>query len=43
METNVKSGNKELTRATERQSTAQVVFWGTVGLCTWLVFWDLIL
>lgn len=41
-ETNVGRGNKELKRATERKSTAQAVFWGTVGLCTWLVVWDLI-
>ncbi|KAJ5571211.1 hypothetical protein N7535_004871 [Penicillium sp. DV-2018c] len=40
--TNVGRGNKELKRATERRSTAQAVFWGTVGLCTWLVVWDLI-
>ncbi|KAJ5233017.1 SNARE protein (Ufe1) [Penicillium chermesinum] len=41
-QTNVSRGNKELKRATERRSTAQAVFWGTVGLCTWLVVWDLI-
>ncbi|PGH16692.1 hypothetical protein AJ79_01565 [Helicocarpus griseus UAMH5409] len=41
-ETNVGQGNKELKRATERRSTAQAVFWGTVGLCTWLVIWDAI-
>ncbi|KAJ5642030.1 SNARE protein (Ufe1) [Penicillium lividum] len=40
--TNVGRGNKELKRATERRSTAQAVFWGTVGLCTWLVVWDLV-
>ncbi|KAJ5113263.1 hypothetical protein N7456_001797 [Penicillium angulare] len=39
---NVGRGNKELKRATERRSTAQAVFWGTVGLCTWLVVWDLV-
>ncbi|KAL1885898.1 hypothetical protein Plec18167_001395 [Paecilomyces lecythidis] len=39
---NVGQGNKELKRATERRSTAQMVFWGTVGLCTYLVVWDLI-
>lgn len=39
---NVSRGNKELKRATERRSTAQLVFWGTVGLCTWLVVWDAI-
>ncbi|KAJ5915228.1 SNARE-complex protein Syntaxin-18 N-terminal [Penicillium verhagenii] len=40
--TNVGRGNKELKRASERRSTAQAVFWGTVGLCTWLVVWDLV-
>ncbi|KAH2508404.1 hypothetical protein KXV76_003933 [Aspergillus fumigatus] len=40
--TNIGQGNKELKRATQRRSTAQAVFWGTVGLCTWLVVWDLI-
>ncbi|KAJ5569809.1 SNARE-complex protein Syntaxin-18 N-terminal [Penicillium hispanicum] len=41
-QTNVGRGNRELKRATERKSTAQAVFWGTVGLCTGLVVWDLI-
>lgn len=41
-EENIGRGNRELKRATERKSTAQAVFWGTVGLCTWLVVWDLI-
>ncbi|OAX80120.1 hypothetical protein ACJ72_05553 [Emergomyces africanus] len=41
-ETNVGQGNKDLKRAAERRSTAQAVFWGTVGLCTWLVIWDAI-
>lgn len=41
-QTNVGEGNKELKRATEQRSTAQAVFWGTVGICTWLVVWDLI-
>ncbi|OJJ81598.1 putative SNARE protein (Ufe1) [Aspergillus glaucus CBS 516.65] len=40
--TNIGEGNKELRRATEQRSTAQAVFWGTVGLCTWLVVWDLV-
>ncbi|KAF4180534.1 hypothetical protein CNMCM8060_001227 [Aspergillus lentulus] len=39
---NLGQGNKELKRASQRRSTAQAVFWGTVGLCTWLVVWDLI-
>ena len=38
--TNVTQGNRELKRASERRSTAQMVFWGTVGLCAWLVVWD---
>jgi syntaxin 18 len=38
---NVGSGNKELKRATERRSTAQIVFWGTSGFCAFLVLWDL--
>ncbi|EKV09425.1 SNARE protein (Ufe1), putative [Penicillium digitatum] len=41
-QSNVGRGNRELKRATERRSTAQAVFWGTVGLCTWLVVWDLV-
>ncbi|PWY64271.1 hypothetical protein BO70DRAFT_207716 [Aspergillus heteromorphus CBS 117.55] len=39
---NIGDGNKELKRASERRSAAQAVFWGTVGLCTWLVVWDLV-
>lgn len=39
---NVQRGNAELKRATERRSTAQMVFWGTVGLCTSLIIWDAI-
>ncbi|OAL47755.1 hypothetical protein IQ07DRAFT_589282 [Pyrenochaeta sp. DS3sAY3a] len=38
---NVGSGNKELKRATERRSTAQMVFWSTCAFCTTLVLWDL--
>ena len=38
---NVGSGNKELKRATERRSTAQMVFWSTCVFCTTLVVWDL--
>ncbi|RMJ21110.1 snare protein, partial [Aspergillus sp. HF37] len=41
-QTNIGGGNRELRRATEKRSTAQAVFWGTVGVCTWLVVWDLI-
>jgi t-SNARE complex subunit (syntaxin) len=39
---NVGKGNKELKRANERKSTAQMVFWCTAGLCAWLVIWDAI-
>ncbi|KAF2125147.1 hypothetical protein P153DRAFT_370465 [Dothidotthia symphoricarpi CBS 119687] len=38
---NVGSGNKELKRATERRSTARMVFWSTCAFCTTLVLWDL--
>ncbi|PIG69627.1 SNARE protein (Ufe1) [Aspergillus arachidicola] len=41
-QTNIGRGNKELKRASERRSAAQAVFWGTVGLCTSLIVWDLI-
>ena len=41
-QTNIGHGNRELKRANEQRSTAQAVFWGTVGLCTWLVVWDLV-
>ncbi|KAE8353674.1 hypothetical protein BDV28DRAFT_132666 [Aspergillus coremiiformis] len=41
-QTNIGRGNTELKRASERRSTAQAVFWGTVGLCTSLIVWDLI-
>ncbi|KAL4947185.1 snare-complex protein syntaxin-18 N-terminus-domain-containing protein [Aspergillus filifer] len=41
-ESNIGRGNKELRRASERRSIAQMVFWGTVGLCTYLVVWDLV-
>jgi len=36
------SGNKELKKASERKSTAKAVFYGTTGLCVFLVAWDLI-
>lgn len=39
-EENVGLANKQLRRATDRPSTARIVFWSTVGLCTWLVLWD---
>ena len=39
---NVGSGNKELKRASERKSTAQMAFYFTVALCGFLVTWDLV-
>ena len=39
---NVGSGNKELKRATERKSTARMVFWSSCLLCSVLIGWDLI-
>lgn len=39
---NVGSGNKQLKKATERRSTAQLLFWSTCAFCSWLVVWDLI-
>ncbi len=37
---NLGKGNKELQRANERRSTAQAVFFGTVGFCSFLILWD---
>jgi len=39
---NVGKGNKELKRASERPSTARMLFHGTCAFCTFLVVWDLI-
>lgn len=39
---NLGKGNKELKRASERRSTAQAIFYGTVAFCSFLVVWDLI-
>lgn len=36
----VGSGNKELKKASERPSTARMVFWATCALCTTLMVWD---
>ena len=41
-EGNLTRGNKELKKASERGSTAKMVFWGSAGLCGFLVVWDLI-
>ncbi|KAL1598891.1 hypothetical protein SLS60_008034 [Paraconiothyrium brasiliense] len=38
---NVGSGNKQLKKAAERRSTAQMVFWSTCAFCTTLILWDL--
>ena len=38
---NVGSGNKQLKQATERRSTAQMVFWSTCAFCGTLILWDL--
>lgn len=40
--TNVGQGNRQLKRAGEARSTAQAMFWGTVGLSVYLVLWDLV-
>lgn len=39
---NVQKGNKELKRATERTSTAKIMYHTTLWLCAGLVMWDLI-
>jgi hypothetical protein len=36
----VGSGNKELKKASERPSTARMVFWATCSLCAVLTLWD---
>ena len=41
-EGNVKRGNKELKKASERGSTAKMVCWASAGLCSFLIVWDLI-
>lgn len=40
---NVGGGNKQLKKATERQSTAKYVFYASCGLSLFLVVWDLII
>ena len=40
---NVGMGNKELKKASERPSTARMVFYATCVLCTTLVVWDLLI
>ncbi|KAF2452730.1 hypothetical protein BDY21DRAFT_388439 [Lineolata rhizophorae] len=40
---NVGKGNKELKRASERASTARVIFYATGAFCFTIVLWDLII
>ena len=40
---NVDGGNRQLKKATERQSTAQYVFYASCVLSLFLVLWDLII
>lgn len=42
MTENIGSGNKELKKASERKSTAKMVFYGTSGLCAFLIAWDFV-
>lgn len=39
---NIGGGNQQLKKATERKSTARMVFWATCGLCGFLITWDLV-
>ncbi|KAI4161105.1 MAG: hypothetical protein LQ342_005142 [Letrouitia transgressa] len=39
---NVTGGNRELKRATERESTARIMFFASCGLCAFLITWDLV-
>ena len=39
---NLGKGNKELKRASERKSTARLLFFSTVAFCGFLVTWDLV-
>ena len=39
---NVRKGNRELKKASEKGSTARLVFYATMGFCSFLVVWDLI-
>lgn len=40
---NIGTGNKELKKASERKSTAKVIFWTTVIGCSFFVAWDLVI
>lgn len=39
---NVGGGNRELKKATERRSTAQMTFYAACGLSAFLIVWDLL-
>jgi len=39
---NIGGGNKQLKRASERKSTARLVFFASCGLSAFLIVWDLI-
>ena len=39
---NVGRGNKELKKASERPSSARLLFHGTCAFCAFLVVWDLV-
>jgi len=41
-EENVGKGNKELKKASEKTSTARILFHSTCAFCTFLVVWDLV-
>lgn len=41
-EANVAGGNRQLRRAAERWRPARWMFYGSVGLCVFLVGWDLL-
>jgi hypothetical protein len=40
---NLRKGNTELKRASERSSTAKTFFWSSAVLCAFLVIWDLVI
>ncbi|KAI0198069.1 hypothetical protein F4808DRAFT_267416 [Astrocystis sublimbata] len=40
---NVQGGNRQLTQATKRPSTAKYTFYSACGLCAFLIVWDLII
>lgn len=42
-EENVGGGNKQLKKASERESTAKMAFWATVVGCGFFIGWDLVI